>query len=336
VQWESSLETAICSIQVTIGAILGADSNAIVYNSERGGSRMKIGRYLRIILISVVVLILVAIILVTGLMQGWQIKRRTPDQLASILTPYFKIKTPPGKGPFPTILCFHGASGLLNPDGRMWKSAVDWTEYLAGLGYATIYVDSYTARSIPSINNNLKLLLYNSIKQQPGDVLVAISEARTLSFVDKEQLALMGRSAGALAIMDTFAMNPPQEIPANLTDAPDNPLAGVKAAILFYPYCDTPAKAKGKGWTQNIPVLMLMGGKDPYTKSCLEIVSVLENKRRPVRSHVYPSAGHGFDWTPEDLNYFPSIRPLDPEATADAREKVKEFLSKVFPAKEQK
>ena len=299
---------------------------------------MKIRRYLRIILISVVVLILIAAILVTGIMQGWQIKRRTPDQLASLLTPYFKIKTPPGKGPFPTILCFHGATGLINPDGRMWKGAGDFAEYLAGLGYATIYIDSFTGRSIPSIRrNDLKLIMLGYIEQQPGDVLVAISEARKLSFVDKEQLALVGRSSGALAIMDTFAMNPPQEIPANLINAPDNPLAGVKAAILFYPYCGAPAKAKGKGWTQNIPVLMLMGGKDPYTKSCLEIVTILENERRPVRAHVYPSAGHGFDGTPEYLKYFPSIpSPLDPEATADAREKVKEFLSKVFPAKEQK
>ena len=330
-QWESSLDTSICLIQATTLAILGANSNAIVYNSERGGSRMKIRRYLRIILISVVVLILVAVILVTGLMQGWQIKRRTPDQLASLLTPNFKIKTPPGKGPFPTILCFHGGAGLINPDGRMWKRAVDWTEYLADLGYATIFVDSFTARSIPSTHNLLKTFMSGYMKQQPGDVLVAISEARKLSFVDKEQLALSGASAGALAIMDTFAMNPPQEIPANLINAPDNPLAGVKAAILFYPYCDTPAKAKGKGWTQNIPVLMLMGGKDPYTKSCLEIVTILENKRRPIRAHVYPFAQHAFDGTPEDEKYFPSLPPPhNPEATADARRRVKEFLAEVF------
>jgi len=223
---------------------------------------MKIGRYLRTILIAVVVLILVAVIVVTGLMQGWQIKKRTPDQLASLLTPYFKIKTPPGKGPFPTILCFHGATGLINPDGRMWKGAGDFAEYLAGLGYATIYIDSFTGRSIPSIRrNDLKLIMLGYIEQQPGDVLVAISEARKLSFVDKEQLALVGRSSGALAIMDTFAMNPPQEIPANLINAPDNPLAGVKAAILFYPYCGAPAKAKVKGGPRIFRFLCSWAGK---------------------------------------------------------------------------
>jgi dienelactone hydrolase len=206
-----------------------------------------------------------------------------------------------------------------------------------GLGYATIFVDSFTGRSIPYTNNLLKTFMSGYIKQQPGDILVAISEARKLSFVDKEKLALIGSSSGALAIMDTFAMNPPQEIPANLKNVPDNPLAGVKAAILFVPYCDTPAKAKGKGWTQNIPVLMLMGGKDPYTKSCLEIVTILENKRRPIRAHVYPSAQHTFMGTPEDEKYFPSMPPShNPEATADARRRVKEFLAEVFPAKEQK
>jgi dienelactone hydrolase len=333
-QWESSLETSICSIQATIRAILGANSNTIVYNSERGGSRMKIGRYLRIILISVVVPILTAAILFIGLVQGWHIKKHTPDQLASLLTPYFRIKTPPGKGPFPTVICIHGSSGLLNPDGRMWKCLNDWTEYLAGLGYATICVDSYTGRSINPMSDLQNKMF---VGQQPGDVLVALSEARKLSFVDRENFALIGWSMGAWSIMDIFAMNPPQEIPVNLKNAPDHPLAGLKAAVLFYPYCDPPAKAKGKGWVQDIPVLMLMGGKDPLTKSCLEIVSILKNRRRPVMAHVYPSAQHVFDGTPEDGKYFPSIPPShDPEVTADAREKVKEFLSKAFQAKEQK
>jgi dienelactone hydrolase len=292
---------------------------------------MKIRRLLRIILISVVVLILAVAILITGLIQGWHIRKRTPDQLASLLTPYFKIKTPPGKGPFPTIICIHGSSGLINPDGRMWKTASDWAEYLAGLGYATICVDSYTGRSINAMSDLQNKMF---VGQQPGDVLVALNEARKLSFVDKENLVLIGWSMGAWSIMDIFAMNPPEEIPANLKNVQDHPLGGLKAAVLFYPYCDPPAKAKGKGWTQDIPVLILMGGKDPLTKACLEIVSILENKRRPVKAHVYPSAQHVFDGTPEDGKYFPSIPPShDPEVTADARERVKEFLAEAFQAR---
>jgi dienelactone hydrolase len=82
---------------------------------------------------------------------------------------------------------------------------------------------------------------------------------------------------------------------------------------------------------------MLMGGKDPLTKSCLEVVSILENKSQPVRNHVYPSVDHVFDGTPEDGKYFPSLPSShNPEATADARRRVKEFLAEVFQAKEQK
>jgi dienelactone hydrolase len=203
-------------------------------------------RYLRIVLISLTALMLAIAIVIVGFLRGWHIKSQPPEEIASKLAPYFKIKLPPGKKPFPTTLCFHGSTGIINPDGRMWKIFGDWTEYLAGLGYATVFVDSYTGRSISATDmQGFQILKFWG--HQPGDVLVALNEARKLPFVDREQLALFGWSMGAWSIMDIFVMNPPQEIPANLKNAPDHPLAGLKAAVLFYPYCDTPAKAKGKG-----------------------------------------------------------------------------------------
>ena len=80
-----------------------------------------------------------------------------PEELASLLKPYFQIKKPEGEESFPTILGFHGAGGMRNEASGIRKTLDDWTDYLVGLGYATIIIDSYTAspsRRIPAISGN--------------------------------------------------------------------------------------------------------------------------------------------------------------------------------------
>lgn len=77
-----------------------------------------------------------------------------------------------------------------------------------------------------------------------------------------------------------------------------------------------------------------MGGKDPLTKSCLKKISVLKEKNKPVFYHVYPSAFHSYDTSPEDfkknIEWFEDADPPDIEATADSRERIKGFLLEVF------
>jgi hypothetical protein len=133
-------------------------------------------RFLLITAIVLIALIIIVSFLAYGYLQGWHITKHKPEELASLLKPYFQIKTPEGKGPFPTIIGFHAAGGIR-------KGNDDWVDYLVGLGYATILVDSFASRGFAQ--DRIQRGIYKiSAPERAGDALVALDEARKLPFVE--------------------------------------------------------------------------------------------------------------------------------------------------------
>lgn len=269
------------------------------------------------------------------------VEKKTPEELASILTPHFIIKHPPGNGPFPTVLMFHGASGAFNRDGNVPKTFSKWHDYFVSLGYASIIVDSYTGRGFTS-DDVAKVRSGRKYwgSEHAGDVLISINEVRKLSFVNPNKLALTGWSHGGSAIMSLLAMDLVEKLPPNLTTVPNGDMEGVKGAIMLYPGFPTwMMSSGGKNWNKSIKALVLLGGKDKLTEGCLKSISILEKYKNPITYHVYPDAGHTFDGLEEDLEQIPEVlqhlkqeikEGFDPEATVDARRRVKEFLEEVF------
>lgn len=265
------------------------------------------------------------------------VERHTPEEIASLLTPYFQIKHPQGDGPFPAVICFHGSGGLFDPNGDIPQGAIDWADYFVSLGYACILVDSYTGQGYT--DNDISKISEGRKFWGPeyaGYVLTAITEVRKLPFVNPNQLAIMGRSLGGWAIMSLLEMDLNEKLPPNLSESPFQPMAGVKGAIVLFPCCPPFdfLDSGGDNWDANIKTLVLMGGKDPLTKSCLKRLSVIKEKGKPVVYHVYPSAYHSYDISPKDyekiLEWYENADPPDLEATADSRERIKVFLSEVF------
>ena len=277
-------------------------------------------RGLRIVGVLFASVVVLSAIVTVGFLSGWHIKKHTPQELAPLLKPHFRIKSPLGGGPFPTVVGFHGCYG-------MNKRVSDWADFLVDLGYATIMVDSYTGRGFtPDDAEDVCAGRKFWGSERAGDVLVSLNEIRKMSFVDKNKLVLIGWSHGAWTIMDLLALDPPRRLPTNLSRSPDQPLAAVKAVILFYPYCEFPAKARRRGWTHDIRVLLLIAGRDSIVSSeaCLEIVSILENKGQPITVHVYPSVDHAFDMREEGLKGSQLFRSRD--ATSDAQRRIMRFL----------
>lgn len=269
------------------------------------------------------------------------VEKKTPEELASILAPHFIIKHPPGNGPFPTVLMFHGAGGAFNRDGNVTNFLAKWHDYFVSLDYAAILVDSYTGRGFTSddvakIGSGRKF----GGSEHAGDVLISLNEVRKLSFVNPDKLVLAGWSHGGWAIMSLLAMDLVEKLPPNLTVISKGDMDGVKGAVSFYPPFSTwMMSSGGKDWNKSIKALVLLGGKDKVTEGCLKSISILEKYKNPITYHVYPDAGHGFDASDEDLEQLPESLKylkqelkdnLDPEATIDARRRVKEFLSEVF------
>ena len=245
------------------------------------------------------------------------VRRHTPEFLATLLAPHLRIRRPQGEGPFPTVICFHGCSGVT-------LGELDWLDVLAEQGYAAVLVDSATPRGLRRWQVCRGLRFWG--QERAGDVLAALHHLRTLPFVDPEHLALLGWSHGAWALMDLLALDPPRRLPWNLSHAPENPLAGVRALVLIYPFCGLPSIAGRRGWRHDLPALVLLADNDPLVPGARRAVRKLEALARPVESHVYPGADHAFDMREEDL--VGTGARQDPEALVDARRRVAEFLAR--------
>ena len=82
----------------------------------------------------------------------------------------------------------------------------------------------------------------------------------------------------------------------NLASVPDNILHSVKAAIVYYPYCDFPVRARYR-YNSTIPLLMINASEDTAVnpQSCSDLASSWQARGLPVTLLTVPGAAHAFD-----------------------------------------
>ena len=96
-----------------------------------------------------------------------------------------------------------------------------------------------------------------------------------------------------------------------------------KAAVLFYPWCDSVQDEV------DIPTLILIGSKDDWTPAdqCVELKKHLSNPDL-VELIVFEGATHDFDRSNINMEYLGHRLVYDPESAKMAKEKTKEFFAK--------
>lgn len=174
------------------------------------------------------------------------------------LAPEAELLTPSGRGPFPTVLLFHGCGGVRSHLHAYARAAVS-------VGWAALLVDSFTPRKWTRAF--AKAMVCSGLRfrggRRAGDVLAAIAGARLLPLVDAERLVLAGWSHGGWAIMDLMSMPLVRAGEAGLRDAPDVPLSGVRAAFLAYPYVGVASASRGgRPWPRALDLLVVAPSRD--------------------------------------------------------------------------
>lgn len=71
-----------------------------------------------------------------------QMQRAAVSIMSNIAEGSGLLAKPPGEGPFPAVALLHTCGGLTS------VTTLDWPEYLTGLGYVTLSVDSFGSRGI--------------------------------------------------------------------------------------------------------------------------------------------------------------------------------------------
>ena len=231
-----------------------------------------------------------------GRYSGATVRREDPASVAARLAPHLIETRPEGAGPFPTALLFSGCDGVRD-------NLRTWAEALQARGWASIIVDSHTPRGFSELQV-WRLICAGQLflgSERAGDVAVALALARERAHVDPGRLALMGASHGGWAVLEFLSMADHGQVPPSLAEwpgaAPSGPLAGVRAAVLFYPYCGQLSRAARRGWRSAIPTLFLLVRDDAIAgeRDCLDLAAREARRGLPVETVIYPGVTHGFD-----------------------------------------
>ena len=205
------------------------------------------------------------------------------------------IDKPDGAGPFPAVVLMHGCGGV-QPGNTIWAHDLhDW-------GYVTIQVDSFSYRGVRDICSNTRKV---PVSERTADAYTALQHLRSLPYVAKDRVAIMGWSHGGMVVLSAlYERNRPAG-------------GGFKTGVAMYPWCDyRPFYA---------PLLIVIGSADDWTPAerCETFRGV-----EGVELQVYEGAYHSFDNPGPARTYLGHTVGYDNTATVKAKKRVREFLGK--------
>lgn len=185
-----------------------------------------------------------------------------------------RLSKPAGDGPFPAVVLLHGCRGML-PFQDAWAAKL--TEW----GYVALQVDSFAPRDITEICTDFQQAYYHGVLgDRVMDAFGALSYLDSLSFVDKDRVAVMGWGAsatlGAVVRLGSHAYFDQK----------------FRAGVALYPRCKQ--ISSGDFYA---PVLVLAGGKDDWAlvRDCERMAQAGAALLVPITLKVYPDAYHSFD-----------------------------------------
>lgn len=257
---------------------------------------------------------------------------REPSTLSLFSRPQMALYKPDDDGPFPALVIQHQCGGLSNAH---WQnlSILGWARAAVAHGYVALVDDSLGPRNADSVCNGPR----NGVTPPRGvrDALLAGAHLARLPYVDKDRIAVVGFSWGAMVAVLASS----RAWAAALGDG-----FRFRAAAAFYPVC-APLQRRGLPPMEVVhadidrPLLALLGGQDTETPAseCVPRFETLQAAGAPVRFHLYPEATHCFDC--KNLDNFSKttgrgayvVYHYDEPATQDSERRLFEFLAEVMP-----
>jgi dienelactone hydrolase len=215
-----------------------------------------------------------------------------------------------GAGPFPAVIALHACGGYHDP-----YSMTTWLPLLWQQGYATLRIDSFTARG-----HYGELCGSSEVTTvvRATDALAAAYVLAGRPDVRRDRMAVIGWSHGgggaAFVTKDGPDRRPAREKLASVGGK-------LVASIDFYGGCGTTT------YPVVVPLLVLVGALDSSNSGGASCLALAQAYPRLVTVQVYPGAYHGFDIPGDNQRNVLGTRiAYNAEATADARVRATEFL----------
>lgn len=247
---------------------------------------------------------------------------RTAAEWGERLAAHARVYRPPGSGPFPVSLQFHGCGGVQPLQGHYAKAAVE-------AGVAAVVVDSFAPRGMSKLDGHLFVCTGAALRgaQRAADVHAMLRWLETQGWADQRRIAAAGWSHGGWTLMDALALGPRAAATTGLTDTA--PLERLRGLFLVYPYASFPSLTSARGWNGARPkIAAIVGGRDAVVGS-RGPQRALERLKRDglcVETSVFEEATHSFD---DDAATDPRTR-YRPDLSARARDLYVAALKRAF------
>ena len=234
----------------------------------------------------------------------------------------------PEKQPHAGVVMMHGCGGAYARSGALNARHAMWGQYLQGIGYAALMLDSFTSRGLREICTVKTAERTIKEADRVGDAYAAHAFLRARLGLESKRIGLLGWSHGGGAVLSAIARKPANAAP-------------FAAAVAFYPGCRTRA-ARADSFHPYAPLVVLIGESDDWTPAapCKTLIDTVAARGEPASIVLYPGAYHDFD--------SPGLKALrvrtevpngarpgegvtvapNPQAREDAKVRVKGFFEK--------
>lgn len=250
----------------------------------------------------------------------------------SVTNPRMGLYKPPGDGPFPAVVLVPHCNGLGSLGGYPNLSIGRWAKEMLDHGYVVLLIDSQGARGVDSTCMEPKAAVYHI--RGALDVLQASAFLRTLNYVDKRRIAVVGFSWGAMANLLAASKFNQSALKADI---------GFAAFVAVYPLCAAFLGPQGRPYEiarrdLDRPGLVLLGGEDSEAPAnlCVSKLRAAALQGAPVEWHIFPHATHCWDcahldgYSKIDFRGTSVEYRFDSDVTADTKRRIFAFLGRVW------
>ncbi len=279
----------------------------------------------------IIATVLLAMLALLGLMvarglwrrlTGQHLKRDAFARHRAMIEPHLQTRYPPGEGPFPVVVLFHGCGGVR-------QIMDDYAKAATQAGVAAVIVDSHTPRGI-DYEAALAQVCTGRIlwgRERAGDVHAALAVIGDDSRLDSSRIVLAGWSHGGWTLMDAFTLQSSGQSPDGLDTVPQPAFQGVQGIFLVYPYVSGPALARRRTVVPPAPIEAFLVADDGMASEheAAEVFAKMKEAGGSVTWSTLGGVTHGFD---EPDHHPTSKLSYDEEATLQTRGAFVEFLNR--------
>lgn len=244
----------------------------------------------------------------------------TLDERIARLEPHFTVSRPEGDGPFSVLFMLHGCGG-----GRPFIADIARVGVEAGA--VVVNIDSYRPRRISRVAAIATVCTGMRLhgRERAGDLYAALAWAREQSWADDTRFAAIGWSHGGWTILDALTLRSGAEMAraTGLSGLSAEPLQGLAATMLVYPYTGVGTMVGKRPWRIHPPSIAIIAEHDYIVGPTRRTLERQRARGAPLDTYVFEGATHAFeDKHAED----PRVR-FNQAATAREHEMLREMIA---------